>query len=292
MNFNITAKELRGFELGEYEWYTEQDETYRIVKFYKDHYEIGASANEIENFMYMFCDNPIMVYDDIPEFISNDDILSRILKESPSIVAVAIYKTDGTCIEKKEIIVDNGRTKNMKNSGTKEINTKDLKLRKFVMEDAEMMYNNWATDKETVKHLEWEVHKDLNETKEYVAHILSKYERQNAYTWCIEEKKSNQAIGSISVFNIDYVNKTCEVGYAIGSKWHGLGYGTQMLTAVLDYLKAEGFYMILSNCSSENPASKRIMEKCNMTLDAVLKNRLTSRFDKNNDRADIYCFSY
>ena len=180
----------------------------------------------------------------------------------------------------------------MKNSGTKEINTKDLKLRKFVMEDAEMMYNNWATDKETVKHLEWEVHKDLNETTEYVAHILSKYERQNAYTWCIEEKKSNQAIGSISVFNIDYVNKTCEVGYAIGSKWHGLGYGTQMLTAVLDYLKAEGFYMILSNCSSENPASKRIMEKSNMTLDAVLKNRLASRFDKNNDRADIYCFSY
>ena len=60
----------------------------------------------------------------------------------------------------------------------------------------------------------------------------------------------------------------------------------------IDYLKKEGFYMILSNCSSENPASKRIMEKSNMTLDAVLKNRLTSRFDKNNDRADIYCFSY
>ena len=36
----------------------------------------------------------------------------------------------------------------------------------------------------------------------------NKYERKNAYTWCIEEKKSNQAIGSISVFNIDYVNKT------------------------------------------------------------------------------------
>ena len=97
MNFNITAKELRGFELGEYEWYTEKDETYRIVRFYKDHYIIGESANEFENFMYMFCDN----LDDIPEFISNDDILSRILKESPNIVAVAIYKTDGTCIHIK-----------------------------------------------------------------------------------------------------------------------------------------------------------------------------------------------
>ena len=45
MNFNITAKELRGFDLGEYEWYTEKDESYRIVRFYKDYYEIGASAN-------------------------------------------------------------------------------------------------------------------------------------------------------------------------------------------------------------------------------------------------------
>ena len=52
--------------------------------------------------MYMFCDNPIMDYDDIPEFISNDDILSRILKESPDVVAAAIYKTDGTCIHIKE----------------------------------------------------------------------------------------------------------------------------------------------------------------------------------------------
>ena len=102
MNFNITAKELRGFELGEYEWYTEKDETYRIVRFYKDHYIIGESANDFENFMYMFCDNPIIDYDDIPEFISKDDILSRILKESPDVVAAAIYKTDGTCIHIKE----------------------------------------------------------------------------------------------------------------------------------------------------------------------------------------------
>ena len=180
----------------------------------------------------------------------------------------------------------------MKNTGTVEINTKDLKLRKFVMEDAEMMYNNWATDNETVKHLEWDIHADLDETKAYVEHVLNKYKRDYSYVWCIEEKISNQVIGSISAFNIDLKNNTCEIGYAIGSKWHGLGYGTLVLTAVLNYLKEEGFYMIFSNCSSENSASKRIMEKAGMTLDAVLKDRLKSRFDKENDRADICCFSY
>ena len=48
--------------------------------------------------------------------------------------------------------------------------------------------------------------------------------------------------------------------------------------------------MVCSNCSSENPASRRIMEKAGMNLDAILKNRLKARFNEN--RADIYCFSY
>ena len=47
---------------------------------------------------------PIMDVDDIPEFISNDDLLDRYLSELNDISAVAIYKTDGTCLQKKERI--------------------------------------------------------------------------------------------------------------------------------------------------------------------------------------------
>lgn len=179
------------------------------------------------------------------------------------------------------------------NRNTKTLITDRLTLRKFKRSDATMMFNNWAIDVNTVKHLEWNVHASIDETKEYINHVLDKYRKDYTFNWCIEEKETKEVIGSISAFNIDLTNNICEVGYAIGSKWHGKGYGTETLTRVLQYLHEDvEFYKIVGNCSSENLASKRIMEKSNMQLDGVLKRRLKSRFDKLNDRADIYTFSY
>ena len=176
---------------------------------------------------------------------------------------------------------------------TERLITNRLILRRFEKTDAVMMFNNWATDINTVKHLEWDMHANIDETNEYIEYVLEKYKKDYTFNWCIEERETGEVIGSISAFNIDLKNNICEVGYAIGSKWHGKGYGTETLTRVLQYLHEEvGFYKIICNCSSENLASKRIMEKSNMQLDGVLKRRLKSRFDELNDRADIYTFSY
>jgi len=78
-------------------------EGYRIVYFYPNNeYIIGAFCNSIEGFMYEFCDKyPIDNELDIPEFISVEDILDRSLNMYSDTDAVAIYKTDGTCVMKK-----------------------------------------------------------------------------------------------------------------------------------------------------------------------------------------------
>ena len=44
---------------------------------------------------------PIMDDDDIPEFISIDDMLDRYLKAVPNVDVVGIYKTNGILIAKK-----------------------------------------------------------------------------------------------------------------------------------------------------------------------------------------------
>lgn len=77
---------------------------YRIVYFYDDdNYEIGEFCKTVEGFMMGFADcDPIMDNDDIPDFISIEDLLNRYLNRLNDIVAVAIYKTDGTCLQKKE----------------------------------------------------------------------------------------------------------------------------------------------------------------------------------------------
>lgn len=45
--------------------------------------------------------DPIICEDDIPVFISINDLFNRYLNEITDIAAVALYKTDGTCIQKK-----------------------------------------------------------------------------------------------------------------------------------------------------------------------------------------------
>lgn len=77
---------------------------YRLVYFYPNsEYSVGEFCKSIEGFMFEFCDMyPIDDESDIPEFVSIEDILDRSLDMWPNIESVAIYKTDGTCVMKKE----------------------------------------------------------------------------------------------------------------------------------------------------------------------------------------------
>ncbi len=98
---NIPVEELKEFN-GGCEWCKKQG-GYRIVYFYSDNnYYIGAAAKTIEAFMINFCDiYPIEDESDIPKFISINDLLDRYLNRLNDVCAVALYKTDGTCISKK-----------------------------------------------------------------------------------------------------------------------------------------------------------------------------------------------
>lgn len=75
---------------------------YRIVYFYENgNCSIGEFCKTIEGFMIGFAEsNPIIEEADIPKFISTKDLLSRSLNYDKRAVSAAIYKTDGTLIDK------------------------------------------------------------------------------------------------------------------------------------------------------------------------------------------------
>ncbi len=55
-----------------------------------------------------------------------------------------------------------------------------------------------------------------------------------------------------------------EVGYAIDSRYHGRGYGTEALTGAIEFFFARGFREVVAGAFAENAASLRIMEKSGM----------------------------
>ena len=77
------------------------EDGYRIVYFSDNNSKIGEYCKSIEGFMIGFAESdPIIDNNDIPKFISTDDLLNRYLKDMDEVDSVAIYNVNGECIDK------------------------------------------------------------------------------------------------------------------------------------------------------------------------------------------------
>ncbi|MGN0535326.1 MAG: GNAT family N-acetyltransferase [Eubacterium sp.] len=171
---------------------------------------------------------------------------------------------------------------------TKTLESDRLILRKFTMEDADDMYNNWESDPECCKYLSWNVHKNVEETESMLESWIKEYDN-GCYNWIVEVKDTNQVIGSISAITISEKHYTAELGYCYGSKFWGNGYATEALRTVLEYLLNEcGFYLIEARHISGNPASGRVMEKAGMHKDAVLRDRRINKYTGERNDSVVY----
>lgn len=167
----------------------------------------------------------------------------------------------------------------MKDLGTRTLESERLILRKFTLDDAEEMYNNWASDPDVTKYVSFAPHKNLEETKKIISMWISEYADDN-FNWIVELKENHEAIGSISVIKKSKIHNNCEIGYVYGSKFWGNGYATETLRKVPEYLLFDcDFHLVEAKHYESNPASGKVMEKAGMKKDGVLRER---RLKKNN----------
>ena len=157
-------------------------------------------------------------------------------------------------------------------TGTQQIETERLILRRFKPSDAEYMFKNWATDIEVSKFLSWNPHKDLNETEQLVGIWINDYIKNNCYNWAIELKGFGEIIGQISLVRLNEKYCSCEVGYSLGSLFWGKGIMTEALKAVISYLFSEiGMNRIAAKHNTLNSASGRVMQKSRMKHEGILR---------------------
>ena len=177
----------------------------------------------------------------------------------------------------------------LKDIGMKRIETSRLILRKFEIDDAEGMFNNWASDKETCKMLSWDAYKNKEDVSLKISSWIKEYENKFRYNWIVELKETGEVIGNILDIKCDVINETCEVGYCYGSKYWGKGYASEALRAVIEFLILEvGCRLVEAKHASENPASGRVMEKAGMKKDAILRARRINKYTKNINDLIMY----
>ena len=154
----------------------------------------------------------------------------------------------------------------MNHLGSLVMETEQLYLRPFVLEDAPAMYENWASNPENLNFVTWDAHTSSERTRESIKRWVKQYQKPDTYKWAICFKTSpDQVIGDISVVSQDQESQSCELGYILGKKFWGKGFMTEAVIAILDFLLNEvGFKEIKATYVSLNPASGKVMEKAGM----------------------------
>lgn len=167
-----------------------------------------------------------------------------------------------------------------KHTGTVNLQTERLLLRRFDFNDIESMLNNWIANP-IIQHNYGE---PTYATKDSVRQLLNKwvpkYQSDSFYRWAIILKETNKNIGQIAFCRVYTEIEIAEIEYCIGESYWGNSYASEALKIVLKYAfenpefsKLEAFHRI------ENPNSGRVLQKVGMKTVSNVK-----RFEINNEQ--------
>lgn len=152
-----------------------------------------------------------------------------------------------------------------------ELVTKRLLLRKLQVTDYADMYE-YSRLEEVTWYLLWEPHPDEHYTARYLDSLQDQYKNGEYYDWGVVWRETGKLIGTCGFTSFDLQHNRAEVGYVINPAYRGRGIAPEALMAVLDYAFNElRLHRIEAKYISGNDASRRVMEKCCMTFEGILR---------------------
>lgn len=153
----------------------------------------------------------------------------------------------------------------------KKIETKRLILRPISLFDAKDMFE-YASEPEVSKFLTWEPHKSIEDTLEVLNKMTNASDNHKIFAVVLKENK--KMIGTIDaiIFGRSDEDRKIEVGYCIGKNYWNKGLTTEALNAMINFLfKEYNIHRIQAKHALKNPASGRVMEKCGMKKEGILR---------------------
>ena len=141
------------------------------------------------------------------------------------------------------------------------LETDRLLLRPFRKEDAESVFNNYASDDEVTKYVTWCTHESIETTKCLLDFWIKQYEKEERINFAIELKETGELIGGIDV--VGYLEGVPVIGYVISKKYWGKGIATEATMKVIELLFSLNHKEIIIDAMEENIGSNKVIIKCN-----------------------------
>lgn len=157
------------------------------------------------------------------------------------------------------------------------LETDRLILRPLQMDDAKDMYA-YARDPEVSRHVLWDAHKSIWETRHFLRFARNQYRRGFPGSFAMELKESGRMIGTIGFMWVNPDYKSAEVGYSLSRDYWNRGLMTEALEATLRFGFEElKLNRIEAQHDTENPASGKVMAHCGMQFEGVMRSRVMNK---------------
>ena len=147
-------------------------------------------------------------------------------------------------------------------------------LRKITLSDAEDMFE-YACRSDVTEFLLWDPHPSYSYTVELIRHLQRGYTEEKYFDFALELKEAGKMIGTAGFTSFDRKNNCAEAGYVINPLYRNRGYATEALSAIMNIsFLSLGINRLEARYMVGNLASKRVMEKCGMNYEGVLRQKL------------------
>lgn len=158
-----------------------------------------------------------------------------------------------------------------------QLETERLLLRKMRTEDAEDLFE-YASDPDVARYTTWTPHGSVEDSKAYLRRARDLYAAREVAEWGLVYKADGKFIGTCGFVDWLPYHARAEVGYAMSRRYWGQGIMTEAVREVIRF----GFEVMMLNrvearCMIENVGSARVLEKCGMRYEGILREHMYSK---------------
>lgn len=143
--------------------------------------------------------------------------------------------------------------------------TERLTLRPLTVGDAKAVFEGWACDQEVARYMRWNLHKNIEETKEWLESEEAAAMGEDVFNWGFMLKENQSLIGCGGLI-FSQEHQMYEIGYNLVRDCWGKGFATEAAKRIVEYAKGElNVGQLFATHAVDNVASAKVIEKIGFT---------------------------
>ena len=166
--------------------------------------------------------------------------------------------------------------------------TSRLVAKPAAVEDAQVVFDEYASDAAVAKYMTWTPHRSVADTANFLKRCERAWRDGSAYPWTLWQKQDGAFVGLVE---IRVTASAVDLGYALARRWWRQGLMSEALAPVVQWALAQPtIYRVWATCDVENLASARLLERLGMEREGVLRRWLLHPNLSDSPR-DCFCYS-